>query len=94
MAISGYDPHNCVKLAQLKGLKLNGYGAAKNYPTNSDTPQIGGFVKTDESSLGHLAVVIGVTSDSIKIEESNYLKTSLDQRTIKLDDPRIVGYID
>jgi hypothetical protein len=90
--IDGYNPGTCVLYAQKRGLRLKGFGAAKNYPTNASEPVIGGFVKTSESKLGHIAYVAGIDGDSIIIQESNY-REYLTQRTLKINDPRIVGYI-
>jgi hypothetical protein len=90
--IGGYNPHNCVLYAQSRGLTLKNYGAARNYPTNSDVPAIGGFVKTLESVSGHLAYVSAVEGDTITIQESNYRAYNT-QRKLKQNDPRIVGFI-
>ena len=80
-------------MTKLKGLKLNGYGAARNYPTNSEEPMTGGFVKTSESSAGHIAVVMVVNDTTITIEEANFYRGKLTRRVIPRDSAVIRGYI-
>lgn len=91
--IVGTSYSQCVIYAQSKGLKLQGYGYARNYPTNSDTPNVGGFIKTNESSAGHLAYIVGIDGDNITIEESNYRRGYITRRTLNIADPIIKGYI-
>lgn len=89
--IGGYNPHNCVEYAKHRGLWLSHYGLATNYPTNSDKPEIGGFVETYEGG-GHMAVVVAMTMNTITIQESNY-RTSNTERVLRKDYPLIKGYI-
>lgn len=86
--------HNCVKYAQEKyGLTSQGVRFARLYKTDSDTPVVGKFVKTNEGSVGHIAVVVATSSGKITLEEANYEPGKITQRTLAIDDPRIVGYI-
>jgi surface antigen len=89
----GYSNLQCVQYAQKRGLGVSGYGNARNYPTNSSSARIGGVVKTSESSAGHLAVVVDKTDSTITIEEANYRRGHITRRTLSINDPRIMGYI-
>lgn len=75
-------------------------GAARNYQTNTTTPTIGAIVKTNESDLGHLGVVLYITKTQIYIYESNAIDIDGDRqpdgiagiRWLNIDDPVIQGY--
>ncbi len=69
-------------------------GIAKNIPTNSQTPEIGAIIKTNESKYGHLAVIIGIEGENLTLVESNYSWDShVSVRVINASDKRILGYI-
>lgn len=72
-------------------------GVAKNVPTNSDFPQIGGAVKTAEGSVGHIAVIIAIEGNDLVLAEANYRNTATGNitsgRKLPLDSPLIKGYI-
>ena len=51
----------------------NRMGNAKNWTINSDTPEVGGVVITNESRLGHVAYIKAVEGDYIEISEMNYV---------------------
>ena len=69
-------------------------GMARNTKTNSQTPEIGSVIKTNESSKGHIGVVIKIEDKTLWIVESNVPLGSerIGIRKFKLDDPRILGY--
>ena len=88
-----FDPCSCVSYAKWKsGIDVGSIGAAKNHPINSDTPRVGSLVITNESTAGHLAVVIQVWADTIVISESNYIECQVGTREIRRDSPLIMGY--
>ena len=72
----------------------NNWGNAINWPTNTDTPRVGSVVKTRESRLGHVAIVIEVKSSSIVIKEMNGTAgwNRVNTREILINYPLIVGY--
>lgn len=75
--------------------------AAEGYKTSTDTPYIGGAVQLNEGKLGHVAIVTDVIDDRIIIRERNYIATRygrigsyiVNDRSIDMRDPKIVGYI-
>lgn len=69
-------------------------GMARAVKTNTTTPEIGAIIKTNESSYGHLAVVIGIDEETVTVVEANYHWNGIiDIREIGVDDPRIMGYL-
>lgn len=69
-------------------------GTAKYVPTNSQTPELGAIIKTNESKYGHLAVVIGIEGENLTLVESNYAWSGqISVRVINASDKRILGYI-
>lgn len=90
----------CVTYARyLTGMQIS--GIAYQIPTNSNEPAIGGIVKTNEGSVGHLAVIIDIdhSSRELILEEAN-LENNLEiggaitsGRKISMDSPLIEGYI-
>lgn len=69
-------------------------GMARNVETNTTTPEVGEIVKTNESSAGHLEVIIGIDGDNLTIVDSNYGWDNLIRiRIINAQDPKILGYI-
>lgn len=72
-------------------------GYAKNWPRNTDTPQVGGVVITNESSsgtykTGHVAYISVIQDDVITLDEWNYVRCKHTTRTIKVGDKRIIGF--
>lgn len=67
-------------------------GYAKNWPKNSETPQVGGVIITNESYAGHVGVITQVQEDSITITEANYRKCQVTERTISITSTVIKGY--
>ncbi len=76
--------------------RLTGYdqvvGAAKNWPTNSEQPQVGGVVVLNESKVGHVAYITAVGQDSFTVAEANYISCEKSNRVISLNDPAIMGF--
>lgn len=72
-------------------------GLARNVPTNSKVPQVGGAVKTAESRAGHIAVVIGIEGSDLILAEANYYNTKngniTSGRRLPMNSPLIRGYI-
>lgn len=84
---------SCVLYAQSVGLKLSGYGNARNYPVNSKVPAESGFVVTYESGRGHMAhyVKIGLF---LRLDESNYDTCRITYgRLLPINSKVIKGYI-
>ena len=67
-------------------------GLARYWPSNTDTPLVGGVVVTSESMAGHVAVISEVGSTWIKVREANYSKCRLTTRIIARDSKVIIGY--
>jgi hypothetical protein len=67
---------------------------AKHTKTNSQTPEIGAIIVTNESKYGHVGAVIDYTDDWVKIVESNVPLGSelVGIRTLKINDKKIIGY--
>lgn len=69
-------------------------GLAKNNEPNSENPEVGSVIITDESKYGHVGVVLYFTDTTVTFYESNVPMGSeiAGIRTLQLNDPRIVGY--
>lgn len=82
----------CVSYAK----SLTGYsepvGRARNWPTNSERPMVGGVVITSESASGHVGVITRVFEDTIVITEKNYIPCKISTRELNKNDPRIIGF--
>lgn len=70
-------------------------GMARNVATNTTTPDVGEIVKTDESSAGHLEVIIAIDqSGNWTVVDSNYhLDGIVHIRSVRADSPKILGFI-
>lgn len=69
-------------------------GIARNVRTNSTTPQVGGVVKTKESSSGHVAVITAIDSEYLTLSEANYKRGKVTHgRKLAINSKKIVGYI-
>jgi len=86
---------SCVLFAK----RLTGFtqsvGYAKNWPRNTETPQVGGVVITSESSgynTGHVAVISAIEGDTLTLQEANFERCKHTSRKIKVDDKIILGY--
>ena len=94
-----FDPCNCVSYVKYRrnGNIPVGYGFAKNFPVNSQVPQIGAVIITYESfkgtSTGHAGIVIGVNENKVVIDDYNYKPCKNTIRELPLDSPLIKGYI-
>lgn len=60
-------------VAQQKGIHTS-FGNAKEWPVNSQTPQVGAVMVTYESWRGHVAFVESVNGDQITVSEMNFGK--------------------
>lgn len=67
-------------------------GAARNMPILTQTPYIGAIMVTNESSAGHVALVVGITDTTVTIREANYIPCAKSTRTLNINDLRIKGY--
>lgn len=90
---------SCVQFSKEKTGYQGSVGFAKNWKRNSETPQVGGVVITSESSAGgvytgHVAVISAVNYDTntITIDEANYIRCKRSTRTLAMGDHRIIGY--
>ena len=98
--IKFYDPPawalcSCVNTAKyILGKQYSGsWGNAKDIPVDPFLkPEVGLIVKLNEGP-GHIAVIISKTEDTITIDEGNYKPCQRTQRELRIDDPRILGYI-
>jgi surface antigen len=83
---------SCVLFAK----SLTGYsklvGNAINWPKNSKVPMVGGVVVTNESRAGHVAVITAVRDGEFDIVEANYSRCRKGVRTLKINNPVILGY--
>lgn len=83
---------SCVTFAK----SLTGYtktvGAARNWPKNSKVPVVGGVVITNESGLGHVGYITAVRDGEFDIIEANYSRCRKGVRTLKINNPVILGY--
>lgn len=67
-------------------------GRAKNWPTNSALPAVGGVVITNESSYGHVAFIKSIDGNVMTLVEANYIPCRKGGREMRIDDPRIIGF--
>lgn len=74
---------------------MNGNANTWSRYVNTASPSIGDAVVLKEGgSTGHVALVVGVSSTSIGLEEMNYKGYGIiSSRTIPLDYANVVGYI-
>lgn len=87
------DACNCVRWSQANGLKLSGYGAAKNYPVSSKFPAASGFVVTYESGWGHMAKYV-LDGEWLVLSEANYVRCQVTSgRRLHISSPLVKGYI-
>ncbi len=71
-------------------------GAARNLKTNSQIPDIGMIVKTNESEDNHVGVIIDMTLTEIRTYDSNiplYFEIA-STRWLDKSNPKILGYHD
>lgn len=90
------DGRQCVVWARAARLAIGRtpvFGQADRLRPNSDTPQVGSAVLLKEGRLGHVALVVGVTDDTITIVETNYRRGWSTERTLPRSYGRIRGYI-
>lgn len=83
---------SCVIWAKTQLGYTNSVGAAKNWPINSQEPEVGEVIITSESSLGHVGLIISIDGDLETIEEANYERCRVTKRTINKNAPFIRGY--
>ena len=93
------QPLNGAKIGECVGfvkkfLHLPALGDAKDYPVNFGWAVIDSVVVLKDGKESHVAIVLGIMGDSIVLGESNrdYKGTVEIGRTLKMNDPRIVGY--
>jgi hypothetical protein len=91
-AKTGSNYCSCVLFAK----SLTGYtktvGNARNWTKNSKVPVVGGVVITNESRAGHVAVITAVRDGEFDIVEANYSRCRKGVRTLKINNPVILGY--
>ena len=58
-----------------------------------DEPMLGAVLVTNESSVGHVAIVEDFDDQFIYISEQNYIYRTMGTRTLHKDDDRILGYV-
>lgn len=80
-------------LEQKYGFNIGSIGQAKNWPINSQTPEVGEVVITSESNLGHVAKIMDIREGNLILDESNYSKCQhTTGRKLPIDSPLIKGY--
>jgi hypothetical protein len=91
----GFNPCNCWSYVVFKrgGNMPLGYGAAKNYPVSSKTPQIGAIIITYESNSGHMGIVVGIEENYVIIDDYNYKKCGHTIRKLPINSSLTKGYI-
>lgn len=84
---------SCVLTAKwILSKEKESWGNAWNIvPDKNAGPEIGNIVITKEG-LGHIAVIVSKSDDSILIREGNYKRCQKTERELKLNDPKIKGY--
>jgi len=93
---NGYPYGWCTYYVKEKKPEIpNTWGNAINWPTNSDTPRVGGIIQTRESRLGHVALVISYNETSVTFSEMNGTAGwgKIDTRTLPINSWVIKGYI-
>lgn len=69
---NGYAFGNCTYYVASQKPVPNGYGDAKYWPVNSQTPEVGAIIVTYESWRGHVGIIRAVDGYMVTIEEMNY----------------------
>ena len=85
--------NNCYAWVVKQGYHPVGRGNARNIVTNSSMPQVGGLVVTYESSAGHVAIVVAVGDGTFTLQESNYIKGWITQRTLPINYGKLKGFV-
>src|SRR3990167_7975844 len=67
------------------------WGNARDIKPNSDIPTIGGIVITNEGG-GHIGIIVSKSGEFITIREGNYEPCRLTERTIRIDNEKILGF--
>lgn len=90
-----FNPCNCWSYVKYKrgGEMPLGYGAAKNYPINSQIPIVGAIIITYESNAGHMGIVSAITDNKVVIDDYNYEHCAHTVRELPIDSSIIKGYI-
>jgi len=84
---------SCVDFAKWSlGKQGRSWGIAKDVKADTDNPEYGDLLLTNESRYGHVAVIVGVTETEVTIIEGNYITCGKTKRVLKKDDPRIRGF--
>jgi hypothetical protein len=84
----------CTDYVKSQGKYLpSGYGTAGRLPAIKREPQVGDAVVTYEGAVGHVALVIGVNGDEIKIREANYDYPYITERTLNWQSGIIKGFL-
>jgi hypothetical protein len=84
---------SCVLFAKAKsGRNPGSVGFARNWPVNSQTPQVGAVILTRESSAGHAGVVTGVDSEWVYVNDANYSRCRETNRKLPINSHLIRGY--
>lgn len=84
---------NCVLFAKDYLGITRTLGIAKYIKPTSQEPRANSIVITDESELGHVAVVLSIIDDKLFLIEGNYRSCQVTYRTLNVDDSRIKGYV-
>lgn len=88
---------NCVSTVKhLTGYKLPRIGLAKNLVKDkkhvSQMPSVGAILIQKSRNTGHVALVIGLEDEGIRIRDGGWGGCRLTERFINYDDPSILGY--
>jgi len=85
---------SCVLYVKAKIGYTKSVGAARNWPTNSNTPSKGAVIVTYESRSGHVGIVSHFDDTYVYLEsEANYSRCKITYgRKLPLNSPLIKGY--
>jgi len=84
---------SCVTTAKILANKeFSPIGYARNLKPNTDKPEVGDIIITDESYAGHLAVIKQIWADTYIIMEGNYERCAYTEREISKTYNKIIGF--
>lgn len=96
MAGNSYAEGYCTWYVASKVKVPSNWGNAINWPVNSETPKIGGIVKTNEDRYGrgHVAYIESIRGDDITVSEMNVKGWNIKStRQISIHNSHILGFI-
>lgn len=91
---SGFSACSCVSAVKYWTGYTKSVGAARNWPVNGGTPQVGGVVISNYSWAGHVDLILGVDLGKRRmwVLGANWESCKVTERWMDMDDPNIIGY--